>query len=93
MRGRWSRFSQLYALDARSGEELWHYARKLGPITTYCCGPNNRGVQVLGDMVYLATLDAKLDPIAVKLDFMDPAGGGRRPFHRNAELRGDEIRR
>ena len=52
-------FSHVYALDARTGEELWHYARKLGPITTYCCGPNNRGVAVSGEMVYLATLDSQ----------------------------------
>jgi PQQ-dependent dehydrogenase (methanol/ethanol family) len=32
----------------------------MGPITVYCCGPNNRGVAVSGDMVYMATLDAKL---------------------------------
>jgi alcohol dehydrogenase (cytochrome c) len=53
-------FSQVYALDARTGEELWHYARKLGPITTYCCGPNNRGVAVYGSKVFLATLDSHL---------------------------------
>jgi len=54
-------FSHVYALDAKTGEQLWHYAHKMGPITTYCCGPNNRGVQVLGDLVYLATLDSKTD--------------------------------
>ena len=53
-------FSHVYALDAKTGQQLWHYAHKMGPITVYCCGPNNRGVQVLGDRVYLATLDAKL---------------------------------
>jgi alcohol dehydrogenase (cytochrome c) len=53
-------YSHVYALDARTGEELWHYKHKLGPITTYCCGPNNRGVAAYGDKVYLATLDAKL---------------------------------
>ena len=53
-------FDHVYALDARTGEEIWHYKHKMGPITTYCCGPNNRGVAAYGDMVYLATLDAKL---------------------------------
>ena len=53
-------FNHLYALDARTGEELWHYTRKLGPITTYCCGPNNRGVAVYGSKVFLATLDSHL---------------------------------
>src|SRR6201746_337976 len=53
-------FSHVYALDAKTGAEIWHYKHRMGPVTTYCCGPNNRGVQVLGDLVYLATLDAKL---------------------------------
>ena len=53
-------FSHVYALDARTGEEIWHYKHKMGPVTTYCCGPNNRGVAVSGNSVYLATLDAKL---------------------------------
>jgi len=59
-------FDHVYALDARTGEELWHYKQKLGPITTYCCGPNNRGVAVYEDMVYLATLDAKLVALDAK---------------------------
>ena len=50
-------FSQVYALNAQTGEQLWHYKHALGPITTYCCGPNNRGVAVYEDKVYLATLD------------------------------------
>jgi alcohol dehydrogenase (cytochrome c) len=59
-------FDHVYALDARTGEELWHYKQKLGPITTYCCGPNNRGVAVYEDMVYLGTLDAKLVALDAK---------------------------
>jgi PQQ-dependent dehydrogenase (methanol/ethanol family) len=38
----------------------------MGPITTYCCGPNNRGVAALGDKVYLGTLDAKLVALDAK---------------------------
>ncbi len=53
-------FDHAYALDARTGEEIWHYKHKMGPLTTYCCGPNNRGVAVAGDMVFMATLDSKL---------------------------------
>ncbi len=53
-------FDHIYALDARTGEELWHYKHKLGPITTYCCGSNNRGAAVYGNLVYMATLDSKL---------------------------------
>src|SRR5262249_16180003 len=29
-------FSHVYALDAKTGAELWHYKHPLGPITTYC---------------------------------------------------------
>jgi PQQ-dependent dehydrogenase (methanol/ethanol family) len=59
-------FSHVYALDAKTGAELWHYKHPLGPITTYCCGPNNRGVEVYEDKVYLATLDSKLVALEAK---------------------------
>jgi PQQ-dependent dehydrogenase (methanol/ethanol family) len=59
-------FNHLYALDARTGEQIWHYKHKMGPITTYCCGPNNRGVAVHGDKVYMGTLDAKLVALDAK---------------------------
>jgi PQQ-dependent dehydrogenase (methanol/ethanol family) len=75
-------FSHVYALDAKTGAELWHYKHKMGPVTTYCCGPNNRGVQVLGDLVYVATLDSKLvalkaktGEIAWQSDIADPELG------------------
>ena len=53
-------FSHVYAIDAKTGAELWHFKPKLGAVTTYCCGPNNRGVAVSDDRVFVATLDAKL---------------------------------
>ena len=59
-------FSHVYALDAKTGAQLWHYNHKMGLVTTYCCGPNNRGVQVLGDLVYVATLDSKLVALKAK---------------------------
>jgi len=59
-------FDHLYALNAQTGEQLWHYKHDMGPITVYCCGPNNLGAAVYGDKVYLATLDAKLDAIDAK---------------------------
>ena len=59
-------FNHVYALDARTGQEIWHYKHNMGPITTYCCGPNNRGVAVYGDMVYMGTLDAKMVALDAK---------------------------
>jgi PQQ-dependent dehydrogenase (methanol/ethanol family) len=59
-------YNHLYALDAATGREYWHYKHKMGPVTTYCCGPNNRGVAIYRDVVYMATLDAKLVALDAK---------------------------
>jgi alcohol dehydrogenase (cytochrome c) len=53
-------YNHVYALDAVTGKEFWHYKHKMGAVTTYCCGPNNRGVAIMGDKLYMGTLDAKL---------------------------------
>jgi PQQ-dependent dehydrogenase (methanol/ethanol family) len=53
-------YNHVYALDAATGKEFWHYKHKMGAVTTFCCGPNNRGVAVMGDRLYMGTLDAKL---------------------------------
>ena len=63
-------FNHVYALNAKTGEQYWHYKHEMGPITTYCCGPNNRGVAVYDDKVYLATLDAKLVALDAKTGSM-----------------------
>src|SRR5690349_3367117 len=75
-------FDHVFALDARTGEHLWSYNHALGPITTFCCGPNNRGVAIYGDMVYLATLDARLVALDAKtgkkawdVEIADPEDG------------------
>ncbi len=59
-------FSHVYAIDAKTGQEIWHFKPKLGAVTTFCCGPNNRGVAVYDDKVYVATLDAKLYALDAK---------------------------
>ncbi len=53
-------FNHVHAIDATTGEEYWHYKHKMGPITTFCCGPNNRGVAIGDGRVYMGTLDAKI---------------------------------
>jgi glucose dehydrogenase len=59
-------YNHVYAIDAVSGKELWHYKHKMGPVTTYCCGPNNRGVAIMGDRVFMGTLDARLVALDAK---------------------------
>ncbi len=52
--------SDVTALETRSGRVLWKYRRVLPDDVRFCCGKVNRGVAVLGDKVYLGTLDAHL---------------------------------
>jgi glucose dehydrogenase len=33
-------FNHAYALDDKTGEQIWHYKHAMGPITCYWCGPN-----------------------------------------------------
>ena len=59
-------FNHVYAIDAATGEEYWHYKQKLGPIVTVCCGNNNRGVAVEGGRLFMGTIDAKLVALDAK---------------------------
>jgi len=59
-------FNHVYAVDAVTGKEYWHYKHKMGPITTFCCGPNNRGVAISGDRLFMGTLDSKLVALDAK---------------------------
>lgn len=59
-------FNHVYALDAVTGREFWHYKHKMGPITTFCCGPNNRGVAIEGGKLFMGTLDAKIVALDAK---------------------------
>ncbi|HEV7661957.1 MAG TPA: PQQ-dependent dehydrogenase, methanol/ethanol family [Chloroflexota bacterium] len=54
--------SQVYALDAVTGQEKWRYVPELSAISTLplCCGQVNRGVGFGGGKVYVGQLDAKL---------------------------------
>jgi alcohol dehydrogenase (cytochrome c) len=53
-------WNHLFAIDARTGAELWHYKRRLPEKLKYCCGPANRGVAILNSTLYMATLDAHM---------------------------------
>ena len=59
-------FDHVYAVNAKSGEQIWEYKHKMGPVTTYCCGPENRGVAIYDDKVYLGTLDSQLVALDAK---------------------------
>ncbi len=59
-------YNHVYALDAATGKEFWHYKHKMGPVTTYCCGPDNRGMAIMNDRLYMGTLDARLVSLDAK---------------------------
>jgi glucose dehydrogenase len=59
-------FNHVYAIDAATGQEFWHYKHKLGPIVTVCCGNNNRGVAVSEGKLFMGTIDAKLVALDAK---------------------------
>ena len=54
--------NEAWALDARTGRPIWSYRRRLPPnfIASICCGPVNRGFAILGDRLFMGTLDAHL---------------------------------
>ena len=49
-----------WAVDARSGRQIWRYRRELPEDWKGCCGAVNRGFGVLGDRLYMTTIDAHL---------------------------------
>lgn len=52
--------NEVFALDAETGRGIWHYRRDLPPKIIACCGEVTRGLAVLGDKLFMATLDAKV---------------------------------
>ena len=50
--------NDVVALDARTGRVFWIYRYPTPSGHRACCGANNRGVAVLGDKVFMGTLDA-----------------------------------
>ena len=52
--------NDVMAVDAVTGRVFWLYRHTPAETARVCCGANNRGVAVLGDRVFMGTLDARL---------------------------------
>ena len=52
-------FNRIFALDAATGEIHWRYDHQQPDDLRLCCGTVNRGAAIAGDLVLMATLDAK----------------------------------
>jgi alcohol dehydrogenase (cytochrome c) len=53
-------YSRVFAVDTKTGEELWEYNARLPDGIMPCCDVINRGVALYDDLVIFGTLDAKL---------------------------------
>jgi alcohol dehydrogenase (cytochrome c) len=59
--------NDVIALDAATGKTIWTYLHKPAAGTVNpCCGNFTRGVAILGDKLFLASLDARLIAIDAK---------------------------
>jgi alcohol dehydrogenase (cytochrome c) len=54
--------SRVFAIDARTGKKLWGYDPEIADETerVYCCGSNNRGVALWGELVFVGTMDSRM---------------------------------
>jgi alcohol dehydrogenase (cytochrome c) len=73
----------IYALDAVTGRQLWMYEHKNPEQTYNCCGKNNRGLAILGNTLFMNTLDmhvvavdAKSGREIWKTEMFDPTAAG-----------------
>src|SRR5580704_3666956 len=55
-----------FALDARTGRPIWMYQHQLPGDIRPCCGRVNRGLAILGNKVFLGTLDAHVIALDTK---------------------------
>ena len=54
------------AIDTLTGRPLWKYRRDVPKGVRGCCAEVNRGVAILGDMVYVGTFDAHLVALDIR---------------------------
>jgi alcohol dehydrogenase (cytochrome c) len=52
--------NDILAVDAKTGRAFWQYRYANSADARVCCGANNRGVAILGDTLFMGTLDAHL---------------------------------
>src|SRR5687768_15356908 len=60
------RLNDVVALDAATGRAFWIYRYTPAADRVVCCGANNRGLAILGNTLFMATLDAQLIAIDAK---------------------------
>ncbi|MDX2290122.1 MAG: PQQ-dependent methanol/ethanol family dehydrogenase [Hyphomicrobiaceae bacterium] len=59
-------YSRAWAIDTKTGREIWQYDARLPEGILPCCDVINRGGALIGDMFIFGTLDAKLVALNAK---------------------------
>ena len=59
-------YSRIYAIDTKTGEEIWQYEARLPDGIVPCCDVINRGAALYDDLVIFGTLDAKIVALSQK---------------------------
>ena len=59
-------YSRLYAIDVKTGEEVWQYDARLPEGILPCCDVINRGAAIYGNKIYFGTLDARIVALDLK---------------------------
>ena len=74
--------NDVVALDAVTGRKFWQYNHVMAETVNVCCGRINRGLAILGDTLYMGTIDGKLVALDAKTgavvfskQLVDPSGG------------------
>jgi len=58
--------NDIVALDAATGRQFWIYSYAPSRLARPCCGRVNRGLAILGDTLFMATIDARLIAVDAK---------------------------
>src|SRR5213079_1354174 len=58
--------NHVVALDAATGRVFWMYSPRLSPLARVCCGRVNRGLAILGETLFMGTIDGHLIAIDAK---------------------------
>jgi alcohol dehydrogenase (cytochrome c) len=58
--------NEIHALDAETGRVLWVYRHRNPPRTFNCCGKVNRGLAILGNRLFMNTLDMHILAVDAK---------------------------
>jgi alcohol dehydrogenase (cytochrome c) len=58
--------NDVFALDAATGRVFWTYNYRQEPGTRPCCGNVNRGLAIIGDTLFMGTVDARLIALDAK---------------------------